>query len=271
MDLDIQNGKLKGVDYKLLPVFSNVLAADESVKTFIEHLGTKVYNKDIVESRDPARAYNKERLGKTYDEILNEELAVAEDTLYRRGNFMGTWDQIIVNSLREEHDTQIAMSAGVRWGTSVLAGETITMARVMDETSMTYGETYKSEVTGAQMKDILEGICENLFQKDPYLQSGGDMVRLGGMDYTCEPNATLGNRISDMRLDDGTPLEASKTYTVSGWAQVDSVGDGRLMWDVAADYLRNHKNDMKLKKVNHPKLVGVKGNPGIEAYPGEMA
>ncbi len=271
MDLDIQNGKLRGVDYKLLPVFSNVLAADESVKTFIEHLGTKVYNKDIIESRNPKYYYNKDRLGKTYDEILNEELAVAEDTLYRRGNFMGTWDQIIVNSLREEHDTQIAMSAGVRWGTSVLAGETITMARVMDETSMTYGETYKSEVTGAQMKDILEGICENLFQKDPYLQSGGDMVRLGGMDYTCEPNASLGNRISDMRLDDGTPLEASKTYTVSGWAQVDSVGDGRLMWDVAADYLRNHKNDMKLKKVNHPKLVGVKGNPGIEAYPGEMA
>ncbi|HIE40546.1 MAG TPA: thiosulfohydrolase SoxB, partial [Thiomicrorhabdus sp.] len=187
------------------------------------------------------------------------------------GNFMGTWDQIIVNSLREEHDTQIAMSAGVRWGTSVLAGEMITMERVMDETSMTYGETYKSEVTGAQMKDILEGICENLFQKDPYLQSGGDMVRLGGMDYTCEPNASLGNRISEMRLDDGTPLEASKTYSVAGWAQVSAVGDGRLMWDVAADYLRNHKSDMKLKKVNHPKLKGVKGNPGIEAYPGQMS
>ncbi len=271
MDLDISNGKLKGVDYKLLPVFSNILDADQEVTTFIDHLYTRKYDTNIVESRDPSRAYSKERLGKTYGEILNEELAVAEDTLYRRGNFMGTWDQIIVNSLREEHDTQIAMSAGVRWGTSVLAGETITMERVMDETSMTYGETYKSEVTGAQMKDILEGICENLFQKDPYLQSGGDMVRLGGMDYTCEPNASLGNRISDMRLDDGTPLEANKTYTVAGWAQVESVGDGRLMWDVAADYLRRHKSDMKLKKVNHPKLKGVKDNPGIEAYPGEMA
>ncbi|QBZ83588.1 Trifunctional nucleotide phosphoesterase protein YfkN [Hydrogenovibrio crunogenus] len=271
MDLDIQNGKLRGVNYNLLPVFSNILPADETVQTFIDHLYTKVYDKSIVESRDPSRAYNKDRLGKTYGDILNEELAVAEDTLYRRGNFMGTWDQIIVNSLREEHDAQIAMSAGVRWGTSVLAGEMITMERVMDETSMTYGETYKSEVTGAQMKDILEGICENLFQKDPYLQSGGDMVRLGGMDYTCEPNATLGNRISDMRLDDGTPLEANKTYSVAGWAQVESVGDGRLMWDVAADYLRNHKNDMKLKKVNHPKLKGVKNNPGIEDYPGEMA
>jgi len=271
MDLDIKDGKLRGVDYKLLPVFSNVLAADAEVQTFIDHLYTKKYDTNIVESRDPSRAYNKDRLGKTYGEILNEELAVAEDALYRRGNFMGTWDQIIVNSLREEHDTQIAMSAGVRWGTSVLAGEMITMERVMDETSMTYGETYKSEVTGAQMKDILEGICENLFQKDPYLQSGGDMVRLGGMDYTCEPNASLGNRISEMRLDDGSPLEANKTYSVAGWAQVEAVGDGRLMWDVAADYLRNHKNDMKLKKVNHPKLKGVKDNPGIEAYPGEMA
>ncbi|MCF6346647.1 MAG: 5'-nucleotidase C-terminal domain-containing protein, partial [Thiomicrorhabdus sp.] len=271
MDLDIQNGKLRGVHYNLLPVFSNVLAADAEVDTFIKHLYTKKYDKNIIESRDPSRAFNKDRLGKTYGEIMNEELAVAEDTLYRRGNFMGTWDQIIVNALREEHDTQIAMSAGVRWGTSVLAGEMITMERVMDETSMTYAETYKSEVTGAQMKDILEGICENLFQKDPYLQSGGDMVRLGGMDYTCEPNASLGSRISEMRLDDGTPLEASKTYSVAGWAQVAAVGEGRMMWDVAADYLRSHKSDMKLKKVNHPKLKGVKGNPGIEAYPGKMA
>lgn len=271
MDLDIQNGKLKGIDYKLLPVFSNVLAADAGVQKFIDELYTRKYDNNVIESRNPAEAVNKNRLGKTYGEILNEELAVAEDTLYRRGNFMGTWDQIIVNSLREEHDTQIAMSAGVRWGTSVLAGEMITMERVMDETSMTYGETYKSEVTGAQMKDILEGICENLFQKDPYLQSGGDMVRLGGMDYTCEPNGKFGSRISDMRLDDGTPLDASKTYSVAGWAQVEAVGQGRLMWDVAADYLRNNKGNTKLKKVNHPKLKGVQNNPGIENYPGEMA
>ena len=271
MDLDIQNGKLKGVNYTLLPVFSNVLAADKEMKTYIDHLYTRKYDKNVIESRNPNRYTNKDRLGKTYGEILNEELAVAEDTLYRRGNFMGTWDQIIVNSLREEHDTQIAMSAGVRWGTSVLAGETITMERVMDETSMTYGETYKSEVTGAAMKDILEGICENLFQKDPYLQSGGDMVRLGGMDYTCEPNGKFGSRISEMRLDDGTPLEANKTYTVAGWAQVEAIGEGRLMWDVAADYLRNHKKSTKLNKVNHPKLKGVKNNPGIEAYPGELA
>lgn len=270
MDLDIQNGKLRGVDYSLLPVFSNVLAADAEMDSFIKHLYSKKYDKNVIESRDPSRAYSKERLGKSYGEIMGEELAVAEDTLYRRGNFMGTWDQIIVNSLREEHDTQIAMSAGVRWGTSVLAGEMITMERVMDETSMTYGETYKSEVTGAQMKDILEGICENLFQVDPYLQSGGDMVRLGGMDYTCEPNGKLGSRISDMRLDDGTPLEANKTYSVAGWAQVEAVGDGRLMWDVAADYLRRNKNDMKLKKINHPTLKGVKNNPGIEAYEGDL-
>jgi len=270
MDLDIQNGKLRGVNYTLLPVFSNVLAADKEMKTYIEHLYTRKYDKNVIESRNPDKYFNKDRLGKTYGEILNEELAVAEDTLYRRGNFMGTWDQIIVDSLRQEHDTQIAMSAGVRWGTSVLAGEMITMERVMDQTSMTYGETYKSEVTGAAMKDILEGICENLFQKDPYLQSGGDMVRLGGMDYTCEPNGKFGNRITDMRLDDGTPLDANKTYTVAGWAQVESVGSGRLMWDVAADYLRNNKST-KLKKINNPTLKGVKNNPGVEDYPGKIS
>lgn len=216
MDLDIQNGKLRGVNYTLLPVFSNALPADKEVQDFIDNLYTTKYDKNVIESRRPDAFVNKDRLGKTYGEILSEELAVAEDTLFRRGNFMGTWDQMIVNSLREEHDTQIAMSAGVRWGTSVLAGEMITMERVMDQTSMTYGETYKSEVTGAQMKDILEGVCENLFQKDPYLQSGGDMVRLGGMDYTCEPKGKFGSRITEMRLDDGTPLEANKTYSVWG-------------------------------------------------------
>ena len=270
MDLDIVKGKLKGINYTLLPVFSEVLSADPEMQSFIDQLYTRKYDESVIESRNPDRAYNKKHVGKTYSEILGEELAVAEDTLYRRGNFMGTWDQMIVNSLREEHDTQIAMSAGVRWGTSVLSGEMITMERVMDQTSMTYGETYKSEVTGAQMKDILEGVSENLFHKDPYLQSGGDMVRLGGMDYSCEPRATLGNRISEMRLDDGTPLEPNKTYTVSGWAQVDTVGSGPLIWDVVANYLRNNKDSTKLKKVNRPKLIGVKDDPGIENYGGKM-
>ncbi|MBN2646902.1 MAG: 5'-nucleotidase C-terminal domain-containing protein [Thiotrichales bacterium] len=271
MDLDIQDGKLKGVDYTLLPVFSNILAADPEMQKYIDQLEKTVYDDKVVESRNPEFAVNKSRLGKTYGEILSEELAVAEDVLYRRGNFMGTWDQIIVNALREEYKTQIALSAGVRWGTSILAGETITMERVLDETSMTYGETYKTEMTGAQIKDMMEAVCENIFQKDPYLQSGGDMVRIGGLDYACEPNAEMGARISNIRLDDGTPVKAEEKYTVAGWAQVETTGPGRPIWDVVADYLRRNKANMKLKKVNHPKLIGVKDNPGLTDYAGELA
>jgi len=266
MDLDIQDGKLLSVHYQLLPVFSNLLPADRSVDLFINRLRQTVYDKSIVESRNPKYAVNASRLGKTYEEILGEELAVAEDTLYRRGNFMGTWDQIIVNALRHEHKTQIALSAGVRWGTSVLAGEMITMERVMDETSMTYGETYKADMTGTQIKDILEGVSENIFQKDPYLQSGGDMVRVGGMDYTCTPQAPFGQRITDMLLDDGSKVELHKTYSVAGWGQVETMGSGRPVWDVVADYLRVNKANTKLKKFNTPKLNGVDDNPGIEDY-----
>jgi sulfur-oxidizing protein SoxB len=270
MDLDIQDGKLKGVDYRLLPVFANVLEADKDMQAFIDQLYTRTYDENVIEARRDEYKVNKDRLGKTYGEILGEELAVAEDTLYRRGNFMGTWDQILVNALREEHDTQIAMSAGVRWGTSVMQGEMITMERLMDETSLTYGETYRTELTGAQLKDIFEGICENLFVVDPYLQSGGDMARIGGLDYTCDPNETLGRRITNITLDDGTPVEPNKKYSVAGWAQVDSVGEGRLMWDVAADYLRRNKGNLKLQKVNHPTLKGVKDNPGIADYAGKL-
>ncbi|MPQ77157.1 5'-nucleotidase C-terminal domain-containing protein [Hydrogenovibrio sp. JE_KL2] len=270
MDLDIQNGKLKGVNYTLLPVFSNLLAADKETDSFIKQLRQTQYSQSIIESRNPKYAHNPDRLGKTYEQILQEELSVAHDPLYRRGNFIGSWDQVIVNALREEHDTQIAMSAGVRWGSSVLGGQSITMERVMDVTSMTYGESYKSELTGAQIKDILEGVCENIFQKDPYLQSGGDMVRVGGLDYTCEPNGTLGSRISNMQLDNGTPIEASKKYTVSGWGQVETVGEGRPVWDVVADHLRHQKSGVTLNKVNHPVLKGVKTNPGIESYQGGL-
>ncbi|WP_028485136.1 5'-nucleotidase C-terminal domain-containing protein [Hydrogenovibrio halophilus] len=271
MDLDIQNGKLQGVNYNLLPIFSNALPADPEMQTYIDELYNSVYDNTVVESRNPEFAVNKDRLGKTYQEILEEDLGKADEVLYRRGNFMGTWDQIIVNALREEYDTDIALSAGVRWGTSILEGETITMERVMDETSMTYGETYANEMTGAQIKDMMEGICENIFQKDPYLQSGGDMVRIGGLDYTCAPNAEFGNRISDIRLDDGTPVDPETSYTVSGWAQVDTTGPGRPIWDVVADYLRRHKGEKKITKVNHPKLVGVKDNPGLADYDGELA
>ncbi len=272
MDLDIKNGKLVGVDYHLLPVFSNLLPADKEMEAFLTRLYNTKYDKNIIESRNPEYYYNKDRLGKTYGEILSEDLGTAPMVLYRRGNFIGTWDQICVNALREEHDTQIALSAGVRWGTSLLAGDKITMERVMDQTSMTYGETYRSELSGAQIKDMLEGIAENLFQKDPYLQSGGDMVRVGGLDYICEPNAEFGKRISNIVLDDGTKVEPNKKYTVAGWAQVDQVGSGRLMWDVVADYLRRHKGDLdkQLQKINRPTLKGVKNNPGIEDYEGKM-
>jgi sulfur-oxidizing protein SoxB len=273
MDLNIKDGKLAGVEYRLLPVFANVLPADPTMQKFIDDLYMRKYDENVVEARNPKFRNNKDRLGKTYGEILGEELAIAGDTLYRRGNFMGSWDQIIVNALREEHNAQIAMSAGVRWGTSVMAGEMITMERLMDETSLTYGETYRTELTGAQLKDIFEGIAENLFVIDPYLQSGGDMVRLGGMDYTIEPNEALGNRITNMVLDDGTPIEMNKSYSVTGWAQVDTVGDGRLVWDIVADYLRReakkNKGVVKLSKVNHPTLIGVDQDPGLADYAGK--
>jgi sulfur-oxidizing protein SoxB len=237
--------------------------------SYIDKMRNTKYDKNVIEARSSEMSNNPDRVGKTYDAILTEKLCTTEQTLYRRGNFMGTWDQVLVNSLREEHDADFAMSAGVRWGTSVPAGHDVTMEDLMTNTSMTYGETYVNELKGSQLKDILEGIAENLFVQDPYLQSGGDMVRMGGLDYTIDPAAGLGDRISNITDDEGTPLDPNKSYKVSGWAQVGSVGNGRLMWDVAADYLRKQKH-LDLKKFNHPTIKGVKNNPGIENYDGDL-
>ncbi|MCU7931940.1 MAG: thiosulfohydrolase SoxB [Candidatus Thiodiazotropha sp. (ex Codakia rugifera)] len=242
MDLDVKGGKVRDFRYRLLPIFSNMLPADKSMQAYID------------EVRAP------------YKDKLNEELAVTEETLFRRGNFNGTFDQVICDALTTVNDAQISLSPGFRWGTTVLPGQKITMDNVMDQTCITYPETYRREMKGSDIKAILEDVSDNLFNKDPYYQQGGDMVRVGGLDYVCEPGAGFGKRVTNMTLDDGTKIEANKSYMVSGWATVGSKSPGEPIWDVVAKYLRDQKT-VKIKKLNTPKLLGVKGNPGIADYP----
>lgn len=241
MDLDVRNGKVQGYRYRLMPVFSNLLEADASMAKYIQ------------EVRAPHEAK------------LKEELAVAEQTLYRRGNFNGTFDQVICDALRKVNDAEIALSPGFRWGTTVLGGQPITFENVMDQTCITYPETYRREMTGEELKIILEDVADNLFNEDPYYQQGGDMVRVGGIDFSFAPKQTIGNRVTELRKDDGTPIDASKKYMVSGWATVGSVAEGRPIWEVVSDYLRD-AGTIKLKKMNLPKLIGVDDNPGLSSF-----
>lgn len=274
MDFDIQDGEVKEMHYQMLPVFEDALPADKEMQAYIDQMRNKKYDKNIIESRSKALYYNESRLGKTYKEILDEKLAIADRLLYRRGNFMGTWDQVICNALRWEHKADISLSAGVRWGTSTLKGDWITMEDVLTQCSMTYGETYVTDMKGSDIIMILEQVADNLFDPDPYLQSGGDMVRVGGLDYTIDPSKGLFERISEVRLDNGDIVENDKTYSVSGWGLVDRTPDGRLMWDIVRDYLIANKgkdNVLKLEKINHPELTGVATNPGISDYPGKLS
>jgi sulfur-oxidizing protein SoxB len=274
MDFDIQDGQIKNMEYRMLPVITDWLPADKEMEAFISQMRQTKYDENIVESRRPDAFFHPDRVGKTFEEILSEKLAIADRTLYRRGNFMGTWDQVLCNALRHEFNADISLSAGVRWGTTTLAGDWITMEDVMTQCSMTYAETYVSEMSGKAIHDMLEGVADNLFDPDPYLQSGGDMVRVGGLDYTIDPSKSLGERITDIVLDDGRKLEPDETYTVSGWATVNRTPEGRLMWDVVRDYILAKKgpdNVLKLPKINHPTLVNVMNNPGIADYPGKAS
>jgi 2',3'-cyclic-nucleotide 2'-phosphodiesterase (5'-nucleotidase family) len=195
---------------------------------------------------------------------LTEKLALSEGLLYRRGNFTGTSDQVIVDALLAEKNAEIAFSPGFRWGTTVMPGESITMEHVLDQTAITYPYTTRTEMTGAQIKDVLEDVCDNLFNPDPYYQQGGDMVRVGGMTYSCDPNQSMGKRINDMALN-GKPIDAAKAYAVAGWAPVSEAArdaGGEPIWDLVARYLRNQKT-IKPPKLNVPKLQGQDGNPGL--------
>ncbi len=273
MDFDIDNG-IKNMDYKMLPIISDWLTPDKEMSAYIKQMRSKIYDEQIIESRAKEHFFNPKRVGKTYNEILTEKLAIADRVLYRRGNFMGTWDQVLCNALRHEFKADIAMSAGVRWGTSTLEGDWITMEDVMAQCAMTYAETYVSEMKGKDLLAVLEGVADNLFDPDPYLQSGGDMVRVGGLDYTIDPSKPLYERITDARLDNDHIIEAETVYMVAGWATVNRTPNGRLMWDVVRDYIvasRSTDNVLHLPKINHPKLIGVSKNPGIADYPGVLA
>jgi len=192
---------------------------------------------------------------------LEEKLAVSEGLLYRRGNFNGSFDQLILDAIMAVQGAEIGFSPGFRWGTSLLPGDAIRFEHVMDQTAITYPMTTLNELSGEQIKTILEDVCDNLFNPDPYLQQGGDMVRVGGMTYACSPNARMGARISDMRLA-GKPIEAARKYKVAGWAPVAEGVQGEPVWDVVTKYLRERKTVAPIRP-NVPRLIGVKGNPGL--------
>ncbi len=239
LDLDVKDKKIVNINYKLLPIFANYLPADKEMSTLI----------------DKVRA--------PYKEKLSEKLAVTEGLLYRRGNFNGTFDQLITDALIKVRGAQIAFSPGFRWGTSLLPGQAITREHVMDQTAITYPWTTLTDLSGESIKTILEDVCDNLFNPDPYYQQGGDMVRTGGMSYTCDPSAKAGSRISDMRFG-GQLMEASKTYKVAGWAPVQeaSKNAGPPIWNIVETYLKDKKTIGPVKLYN-PKLLGLDGNPGV--------
>ena len=218
LDLDVRDGAVKGYRYKLIPVFSDVIAADAEMAAKIR------------EVRAP------------HDAMLREVVGQTETALYRRGNFNGTLDDVICDALLAERDAEIALSPGFRWGNSLLPGQSITREDVYNATAITYPAAYRNTMTGQRLKEILEDVADNLFNPDPYYQQGGDMVRVGGLSYTIDINKPVGSRISDLRLvKTGKPLESGKDYVVAGWASVNEGTEGPAIWDVVFAHLQKRK------------------------------
>ncbi|MCG8691399.1 MAG: thiosulfohydrolase SoxB [Minwuiales bacterium] len=233
LDLDVRNGEVKGYRYKLMPVFSDVVASDPEIASIVEEI------------RAPHRAELERALGRT------------TSLLYRRGNFNGTFDDLICQALLEQRDAEIALSPGFRWGASLLPDQNITVEDVHNVTSITYPAAYRTEMTGALLKTILEDVADNLFNPDPYYQQGGDMVRVGGLGYTIDPTRQIGKRITNMiHLASGRPIEAGKSYAVAGWASVNEDTEGPPIWEVVEDYVTKHKT-VSITPNDAVKVVGV--------------
>jgi S-sulfosulfanyl-L-cysteine sulfohydrolase len=236
LDFDVSDGKIKDWSYQLLPVFADMLPADKGMAQLITDI------------RAP------------YEAQLNEVLATTEGLLYRRGNFNGSFDQLICNALIDELDADLSLSPGFRWGTTVLPGDSITMEDLMSQVAITYPAVTLTEMKGDFLKVVLEDVADNLFNPDPYYQQGGDMVRVGGLDYSIAPMADAGNRINAMALA-GQDIDPSRTYKVAGWASVQQV-EGEPVWDVVARWLRSKKTIDTLE-VNQPQVLGISDNAGL--------
>jgi len=235
VDLDVQQGRVLGFRHKLIPIFSDVIEPDKEITKLID------------EQRAPFMDQLSEVIGKTGD----------DQTLYRRGNFNGTWDDLICDALISEREADIAMSPGVRWGPSILPGQDITREDLWNVTSMSYGEAYRSEMTGEFIHIILEDVADNLFNPDPYYQQGGDMVRVGGLGYRIDVTKPQGSRITEMTLlKTGEAIDPAKTYQVAGWASVNEGTEGPQIWDVVESHIRK-QGTISLDPNTSVKVVGI--------------
>ncbi len=237
LDLDVRGGRVVDYRYRLLPVFANLLPADPAMSALIEKV------------RAP------------FATRLAQPLATTEALLYRRGNFNGSFDQLILDALMDEKDVPIAFSPGFRWGTTLLPGASITREDLMAQTAITYPIVTVNELTGATIRAVLEDVADNLFNPDPYLQQGGDMVRVGGLSFAIAPDALRGQRISDLRLGESL-LDPDQRYRVAGWASIADDVQGEPIWEVVERWLGGHRT-VTAKRPNAPRVVGVEGNPGV--------
>ncbi len=242
MDFDVKSGRVADFRYRLLPIFANQLQPDPAMAALIT------------------------RVRAPYEARLAEKLAVTDGLLYRRGNFNGSWDQLICDALIDVQGADIAFSPGFRWGTSLLPGEVITRETLMDQTAITYPYATLTEMSGETIKTVLEDVADNLFNPDPYYQQGGDMVRVGGLAYSCTPGARMGGRIGEMRLH-GRPIDADRKYKVAGWAPVAEAARTqpgvKPVWEVVEAWLKGQRGRIGPRRINTPRLVGVAGNPGL--------
>lgn len=233
VDLDVRNGQMMGFKHKLIPIFSDVITPDPDMAALIEG------------ERAP------------YVDQLSEVIGQSESLLYRRGNFNGTWDDLICQALIEEREADISMSPGVRWGPSILPGQDITREDIWNVTSMSYGKVYRTEMTGEFIHIILEDVADNLFNPDPYYQQGGDMVRIGGMGYRIDINKPQGERITELTLlKTGERIDPSKTYIVAGWASINEGTEGPQVWDLVENYIRRN-GIVKVNPNNSVQVIGA--------------
>ncbi|HEX2981244.1 MAG TPA: bifunctional metallophosphatase/5'-nucleotidase [Anaerolineaceae bacterium] len=187
LDLEVEDGSLSGFQHQLIEVTPD-LPADPHVAELVR------------QAVDPFRAELEPVVGQT-----------AVD-LYRGEALQSSMDHFILAALLETTGASLAFSNGWRYGAPVPAGD----VRMRDLYNMVPMNPPIStvELTGLELREMIEENLEHTFARDPFRQMGGYVKRALGIKVYFKIENPFGQRVQQIFVGD-EEVRPGETYSTA--------------------------------------------------------
>ena len=142
-------------------------------------------------------------------DFLLQVVGRAGSPLDRATSLEATMDNVLLDAVAAAAGTELAFSNGWRYGAPILPGD-VTMAQLWNIVP-THPPVSTVELTGEELRAMLEANLERTYSADPYCQMGGFVKRCRGLNMYFKMENPKGHRIEDL-LVDGAPVQAGRSY-----------------------------------------------------------